>query len=200
MPHLTLTVAFVTALSASRSLPPICIAPPSAQFTSTDATQASAAVTDLFISYLTGPTLSVVQLTARLPSQARLEARQANCSLILFVTAKLVPHKSGGVLGQIAGRAAQEGVVSAGFDAARIGNGVTAVAARVAARAAADIAATTRTHDDMELSYRLELDSGAVLKQGKAKRRAQADGEDLLTPLVEHAAGEIAAVVTNGGR
>jgi hypothetical protein len=200
MLHLAFLIAAASVYGLPHGTPPICLAPPSAQFASTDATQASAAVNDLFTSYLAGPTLSVVQLTARLPSQARLEARQANCSLILFVTAKLGRRKSGGMLGQIAGRAAQEGVVSAGFDAARLGNGVTAAAARVAARAAADIAATTKAHDEMELSYRLELDSGAVLKEAKAKRRAAADGEDLLTPLVEHAAEEIAAVVTNGGR
>jgi len=178
----------------------ICLAPASAQFAGTDAAQASAAVNEMFTSYLTGPTLSVVQLTARLPSQARVEARQANCSIVLFVTARLTQHKSGGMLGQIAGRAAQEGVVNEGLGAAKIGNGLTAAAARVAARAAADIATTTKAHDDMELTYRLELDTGAVLKEGKSKRRAKSDGEDLLTPLVEHAAEEIAAVVTSGGR
>ena len=194
----TLTIASV--LGAPRTAPPVCLAPTNAQFAGTDAAQAGAAVNELFTSYLTGLTLSVVQLTARLPSQARVEARQANCSLVLFVTARLVQHKSGGLPGQIAGRAAQAGVVSEGLGAARIGNGVTAAAARVAARAAADIATTTKTHDDMELSYRLELDSGAVLKEGKSKRRAKADGEDLLTPLVEHAAEEIAAALTSGGR
>lgn len=200
MSLLTFMLTAASVLGAPRAAAPICLAPASAQFPGTDAAQASAAVDELFSSYLTGPTLSVVQLTARLASQARLEARQANCSLVLFVTTRLVQHKSGGVLGQIAGRAAQEGVASGGFGAVRIGNGVTAAAARVAAHAAADIATTTKTHDDMELSYRLELDSGAVLKEGKSKRRAMADGEDLLTPLVEHAAEEIAAVLTSGGR
>lgn len=200
MSLLAFTIAIVPALAALPPTPPICLAPPSAQLASTDPTRAAAAVTDLFTSYLTGPTLSVVQLTSRLASQARVEARQANCSIVLFVAARLTQHTSGGMLGQIAGRAAQEGVVSEGLGAARIGNGVTAAAARVAARAAADIATTTKAHDDMELSYRLELDTGAVLKEGKSKRRAKSDGEDLLTPLVEHAAEEIAAVVTSGGR
>lgn len=200
MSVLTITLTLASIMGSYQAAAPICLAPASAQIAGTDAAQAAAAVNELFTSYLTGPTLSVVQLTARLASQARVEARQANCSLVLFVTARLVQHKSGGMLGQIAGRAAQEGVASGGFDAVRIGNGVTAAAARVAAHAAADIATTTKTHDDMELSYRLEMDTGAVLKEGKSKRRAKADGEDLLTPLVEHAAEEIAAVLTSGGR
>jgi hypothetical protein len=64
-----------------------------------------------------------------------------------------------------------------------------------AARAATDIAATTKVQDELELSYRLESETGAVLKEGKSKHKAKSDGEDLLTPLVEHAAEEIAAVV-----
>ena len=200
MSVLAITLAVASIMSPPRAAPAICLAPASAQIAGMDAAQAGAAVNELFTSYLSGPTLSVVQLTAKLASQARVEARQANCSLVLFVTARLVQHKSGGLLGQIAGRAAQEGVVSEGLGAARIGNGVTAAAARVAARAAADIATTTKTHDEMELSYRLELDSGAVLKEGKSKRRAKADGEDLLTPLVALAAEEIAAALTSGGR
>jgi hypothetical protein len=57
------------------------------------------------------------------------------------------------------------------------------------------MAATTRAHDEVELSYSLESDNGTVLKQGTAKRKATSDGDDLLTPLVEHAAEEIAAIV-----
>ncbi|HSQ29742.1 MAG TPA: hypothetical protein VLN49_07830 [Gemmatimonadaceae bacterium] len=199
MSHLAFMIALVSGLSA-RSNAPICLAPASAQFAGTDAAQASAAVNEVFKSYLTGPSLSVVPLTARLQSQVREEARQASCKFVLFVTARQERQKRGGTLGQIAGHAAQEAVVNAGFEASTVRNRVTSVAANVAARAAMDLAATTRMHDEMELSYRLESETGAVLKEGKTKRRAKADGEDLLTPVVERSAEEIATVVTTGGR
>ena len=174
---------------------PICLAPASAQFPNTNTTDASAAVSGLFKSYLTGPSLSVVPLTARLTSQAREEARSANCKFVLFVTTKQERHRSSGVLGQIAGKAAQEAAWGASFEASTAAKRVASMSAVGAARAATDIAATTKTQDELELSYRLESETGTVLKEGKAKQKAKSDGEDLLTPLVEHAAEEIAATV-----
>lgn len=196
MRHLALAIIVTSALNAPRAAAPICLAPANAQFAGTDAVQASAAVNELFKSYLTGPSLSVVPLTARLPSQVREEARQANCKFLLLVTAKLQHQKrSGGALGQIAGKAAQEAAWGASFEASTATKRVASMGAVGAARAATDIAATTKVQDELELSYRLESETGAVLKEGKSKHKAKSDGEDLLTPLVEHAAEEIAAVV-----
>lgn len=192
---------FVAVTLALRSVAPvptaaaICLVPPSAQFAGTDATSASSAVNELFKSYLTGPSLSVVPLTARLASQAREEARGANCKFVLYVTAKLEHHKSDGTLGRIAGQAAQEAAWGASFEASTAAKRVASMGAVGAARAATGIAATTKTRDELELSYRLESETGGVLKEGKARQKAKSDGEDLLTPLVEHAAEEIAAVV-----
>ena len=200
MSFLAFALAVVPVLSASPPNTPICLAPPDAQFASTDAIEASAAVAEVFTSYLSGPSVSVMPLTARLASQARLEAREAHCPYVLFVTAKRQRHKSGGVFGRIAGRAAQEAGLDARFEASTAASRLATVAATAAVRAAADMAATTRTHDEMELSYRLESGTGAVLKEAKAKRTAKSDGEDLLTPLAEHAAEEIAAMVTKDAR
>lgn len=195
MSHLAFGIIVVSALSAPAPNAPICLAPASAQFASTDPAQASAAVNELFKSYLTGPTVSVMPLTARLASQAREEARRASCKFVLFVTAKHERKRGSGVLGQIVGRAAQDAAWGAAVEASSAAGRVASRGAVGAARAAADMAATTRAHDELELSYSLESENGTVLKQGTAKRKATSDGEDLLTPLVEHAAEEIAAIV-----
>jgi hypothetical protein len=194
MLHVGLAIAFASLVTAPRVSAPICIAPSSAQLPGTDVTQASAAVNELFKSYLTGPSLSAVLLTARLASQAREEARQANCKFVLFVTAKGDRHK-GGTLGHIAGKAAQEAAWGASVEASSAAKRVASMGAMGAARAATDIAVTTKAQDELELSYRLESETGAVLKEGKTKQKAKSDGEDLLTPLIEHAAEEIAAIV-----
>jgi hypothetical protein len=175
---------------------PVCIAPASAQFVASNNATASEAVSELFKSYLTGPTVSATSLTAKLASQAREEARRANCKFVLFVTVKQQRGRTGGALGQIAGRAAQEAAWGAAVEASSATKRVASMGAVGAARAATDIATTTKTHDELELSYRLESETGDVLMEGKDKRKAKADGEDLLTPLVEHAAEEIAGIVT----
>lgn len=195
MLHIAVAVVVASSIGGPSASAPICMAPPSAQFASTDPNQASAAVNELFKSYLTGPSLSVVPLTARLTSQAREEARRANCKFVLFVTAKLEHQKSSGALGQIAGKAAQEAAWGASFEAGTAAKRVASMGAVGAARAATDVAATTKVRDELELSYRLESETGSVLKDGKSKQKAKSDGEDLLTPLVEHAAEEIAAIV-----
>lgn len=194
-----LRLGFLIALGSPITVPrltaPICLGPATAQFPNVDASQASNGVSELFKSYLTGPSLSVVQLTARLTSQAREEAHNANCKFVLFVTAKGERHKKG-ALGQIAGKAAQEAAWGAAANSSTATKRVASMGAVGAARAATDIAATTRSEDELELSYRLESETGTVLKEGNAKQKAKSDGEDLLTPLVEHAAEEIAAVVS----
>jgi hypothetical protein len=52
-----------------------------------------------------------------------------------------------------------------------------------------------QTKDEFTLAWRLEGPNGAELKEGKEKKKAKSDGEDLLTPLVQSAAEAIAAAV-----
>jgi hypothetical protein len=195
MLHLIVPIIITSLVAAPHTNAPVCLAPASTQFASTNNAAASDAVTELFKSYLTGPTISATALTAKLASQAREEARRANCKFVLFVTVKQQRGRSGGALGQIAGQAAKEAAWGAAVEASTATKRVASMGAVGAARAATDIAATTKTHDELELSYRLESETGSVLKEAKSKQKAKSDGEDLLTPLIEHAAEEIAGIV-----
>jgi hypothetical protein len=191
--------AFLLAVPAtSVSATQICLAPASAQMAGSSSADASAALTEMVKSYLTGPTLSVAPLSARLASQAREEAKRADCRFVLFVSIKQErKSETKGVLGRVASRAAQEAAWSAGVNASSAAGRVAAGAVAGAANAAAaNIATTTKVRDEMELTYRLESATGAVIAENKANRKAKSDGEDLLTPLVEHAAEEIAAAVS----
>jgi hypothetical protein len=195
MLRLVVAGLIVSLAATPRTNAPVCIAPPTAQFVAANNATASDAVSELFKSYLTGPTVSATTLTAKLASQAREEARRANCKFVLFITIKQQRGRSGGALGQIAGRAAQEAAWGASVEASSATKRVASMGAVGAARAATDVAATTKTQDELELSYRLESETGSVLKEGKSKHKAKSDGEDLLTPLIEHAAEEIAGIV-----
>src|ERR1700722_6829363 len=92
----------------------ICLAPSSVETASGTAAQAMSAVKETFTSFLTGPTLEVAALQSRLPSQAKAEAKAANCPYVLLTTLKQV-HKGGGGP-NLFGRAAA-GAVSGGASA-----------------------------------------------------------------------------------
>jgi hypothetical protein len=105
----------------------ICLAPASAEVATGNTADAVNAVRETFTSFLTGPTLSVKPLNARLESQVREEAKLAGCPYLLLTTVKQV-HKTGGggILGRMAGGAAQQGAWSAA-------GGAGSTAGRVAA-------------------------------------------------------------------
>ena len=67
----------------------ICLAPTAAQMASGSTTDGATAVRETLGSYLTGPTLAVAPLTARLSSQVREEAKLASCKHIVFTSMKL---------------------------------------------------------------------------------------------------------------
>lgn len=169
----------------------IAIVMPEVQGVPGNAVEVASGLRDLMASYLTGPSLKVVSLEARLPSQAAEEAKQKGCEPLLLAT---VTRKSGGggrgfskVLGQAADRSSWGlyGGSSAASAAARAGaaGGVQAVAS---------LAQSTKARDEVRLEYRLQSASGEVQFGPKTETRtAKADGEDLLTPVVAKAAEAI---------
>jgi hypothetical protein len=198
----TLSLAVVTgaARTATAAVPAgaacVAIPVPSVIGVEGSATTYASAVRDLFASFLTGPSIKVVKLEARLPSQAALEARQQGCELIAVTTVTLKRSGGSGV-GRVFGRAA-------GIAAARtpMGSGVTGRIASGATSALGEavyaLAAQTRAKDEIELSYRLAApDSIARVTPISARAKAKSDGEDLLTPLVERAANSIVTTATS---
>jgi hypothetical protein len=189
------SIAF--ALSVSAATPPgICMAPPSAAIPNVETAQAVAVVRDLFTSYLTGPSLSVQALQARLASQVREEAKLKGCRFIVF-TSVVQQSKSvtRGLMQRLAAGAVQQGAAQASYEAKSTGARVAASAAAGGA-ANSQLATTTQVKDTMTMEFRVETVEGATLASTTRKRKATSAGEDLLTPLVQIAAEEIAAVVS----
>jgi hypothetical protein len=108
---------------------------------------------------------------------------------------KQVRKTSGGssLLGRVAGGAVQQGAYSAGSSmnsgAARL---ATNAAAGGAGAAASNYGSTTQTKDELTLTSRLESADGTALVDMTDTRKADSNGEDLLTPMVEKAATAIA--------
>jgi hypothetical protein len=160
---------------------------PKVQLTTGNVAEAAEAVRNGFVSYLSGPTIEVVPLGARLPSLAMEEARQSDCDFVLF--SSLTQKKGGGggmfgrALGNIAGSAAVyiPGGGSAGTAAAR-----SATIAGV--YTSASIVSSIKARDEVNLEYKLEATNAS--RQGVAntvKAKASRDGEDIVTPLIEKA-------------
>ena len=158
------------------------------------------AVRETFTSFLTGPTLVVQPLTARLQSQVREEAKLNGCQFLLLPSVKHARKSGGGrgLLGQVASGAVQQGAWSVGSSAGTVGRVVAGAATGAVSIAAYDYAASSRNKDELTLSCRLEAASGAVLLEKSEKRKAASDGEDLLTPLVQHAAEAVANAASRG--
>jgi hypothetical protein len=150
-------------------------------------------VRNLFVSFLTGPSMKAVPLEARLASQATEEARQKNCSRVLTMTLEEKHHGDHSkfkTITQAAGHAA--GYVPYTGMASHIG----VDAAVVGTEAVASVASTTRAHDEMTINYSVATTDGkSVLSRKSDHAKANSDGEDLITPLVQRAAEAIAAAV-----
>lgn len=175
----------------------ICLAPAAVEAAPTGMDPVGA-VRDAFTSFLTGPSLGVQPLSARLQSQAREEAKLAGCQLLLLPSIKHERKSGGGLLGKVAGGAVQQGAWAVtGSAGSTVGRVAAGAAAGAASSAVSDYAYGSRNKDEMTLSYRLESGSGAVLLDKSDKRKAKSDGEDLLTPLVQRAAE---AIVTAAGK
>jgi hypothetical protein len=173
----------------------ICLVPTNVEAAVGDSKSAATAVQDSFASFLTGPTLGVRPLSARLESQVRQEAKAANCRNLLFTKVSHL-RKQRSKLSQALAGAMHQGAWSA---AGQAGGGAAAIAAYAAAGAAsataAELASSTQNKDQMTLAYRLEAADGAFVIDKSGKRKAEADGEDLLTPLARQASEAVAAAV-----
>ena len=174
----------------------VCIAPATIE-SAPNADGAMTAVRDALSGFLTGPGIAPVALQSKLQSLVREEAKQSNCTYLLIPTFKHV-HKTGGsnILGRAAASAAASGVSQVTGSASGVAGRVAANAAQgVAYQAASNYAYGTKTKDEMTLGYRLESPTGQTLLEDKTTRKAESDGEDVLSPLVRQAAEKIAAVV-----
>ncbi len=179
-----------------RSATQICLAPATVERAPAGVDPLTA-VRETFTGFLTGPSLAVQPLSARLASQVREEAKVAGCPFVLIPTIK---HErktgGGGLFGKVASGAVQQGAWSvSGAGGSTVGRVVAGAAAGAVSGAAADYASSSQTKDELTLSYRLESSAGAVLLEKSEKRKAKSDGEDLLTPLVQHAAETIVAAM-----
>jgi hypothetical protein len=168
---------------------------PRVKMSSGDTAQAAEALRGNFASYLKGPSIEVIPLSSRLASQAAQEASQSECDYVIYLSLSV---KKGG--GSMFGRAIGN-IVGSAATQIPVGGSVTTATARSAAiggvYTTAAIVSSIKAKDEVTLEYKLEpLDRGRQQSANTAKAKASQDNEDVVTDLIEKAAGEVVATVS----
>jgi hypothetical protein len=194
----------------------VCITPPAAQLGqgNNSAVDVSEPVRTSLGTYMAGPAVELVRLTARIPVQIQAEASDMSCGYVLQSS---VTHKKGGGgflknLAPLAGMLPMLGGVG-GMGGDMAGSMAGSMAASAISNAAATAAAQSMQNDVMAamtgaqqsnvkkgdtimVEYALTpLGAAQPLKKAKFDRRAKQDGEDLLSPLLEQVASEVVTLV-----
>src|ERR1700724_2841574 len=150
-------------------------------------TDSSEALRKSLMSFMAGPAIEIVPIIARLQSQIDAEAKEQTCDFVLY-SALTQKHSGGSGLGSLknGGTSLISMVPMVGMAGGRPGM-VAAQAASAAAGAA--MSSSIKAKDDVSFEYKL-MPAGATqaLIAKLEKSKATADGEDVITPLVEHAA------------
>lgn len=151
----------------------------------------SAAVQNMLGQYLKGTKVEIVPLEAKLIAAQAGEAKEKECDFVLNVTAA---HKKGGGggfgFGKILGQAvAQSGMLgSTGSVAGNIAGNV----ASQAISSATSLSGNVKNKDELTMDLRLQstTDSSTPLSK-QLKTKAKADGDDIISAIIEQAAQAI---------
>jgi hypothetical protein len=146
------------------------------------------------IQYLSGPALDVIPIAAMLPAQIEAEMKQKECDYLLYssISQKM---KSGG-FGMLQRAMPMANMIPMVGAVGGIAGAMASSAAGVAMSGAAGLSGSIKAKSELTYQYRLVAPgtSTSVLANS-IKAKAKQDGEDIVTPLIEQAAGAILAEV-----
>lgn len=155
------------------------------------------------ISYLSGPATAITPLEARIPIQYEAEAKAAGIPYVLVLS---VAHEKGrgGKLGKFLKTAAPVAAMLPGVGAMGGMGGMVASQAAASAAMAAQQQAQEEAFASLMTASQNNIRKGDVLKlefaltkngqpalANQLTRKAEQDGEDLLSPLLEQVATEV---------
>jgi hypothetical protein len=195
--------------------PKICVVEPKAQLGQGDSgIDVSEPVRTSLIAYLSGPAADLAPLTALVPAQYNIEARQAQCNYILTSSVTQKKSKFGGLMkiasiaapmaGMAGGMSSSAGGMAAAQAAAIAGSMAQQKVWEEQAKAQIFEASQSNVHkgDKIHLEYVLSNlgdqsvgSAASKVKPSVLEAKATADGEDVLSSLLELAATQILTVV-----
>jgi hypothetical protein len=140
--------------------------------------------------YLKGPKIEVVLLTSLLESQVEAEAKEKECDYVVF---SAMSQKKSGRMGFLRGASTLMSVMPIAVAARGAAGAIAATAsASAAASAASSMSSQVKAKNDLTFEYHMLAPGNATaVLENKATAKAKADGEDVITPLVEAAGTSI---------
>jgi len=140
--------------------------------------------------YLKGPKIEVVMLTSLLESQVEAEAQEKECDYIVF---SAMTQKKGGGMGFLKGASALMSVIPVAAAARGVAGAIAATAtASSAAGVASSMSSQVKAKSDVTFEYHMfAVGNTTPVLENKVTAKTRADGEDVITPLVEAAATSI---------
>ena len=197
-------------LQAARAV--VCITLPAAQLGqgNNSPIDVSEPVRTTLGTYMAGPAVELVRLTARIPVQIQAEAAEKACGYILQSS---VTHKKGGggflknlaplagALPMIGGMGGLGGDMAGSMMASTISSAAASATAQsmqndmMAAMSGAQ-QSNVKKGDSIVVEYVLsQLGAPQPLKKSRLDRKAKQDGEDLISPLLELVASDVVTTV-----
>lgn len=172
----------------------IGIAMPKAQLGQAQGPSAGEPLRVMLIQYLTGPSVESTPIAALLPDQVAAEAKAKQCDYIVYST--LSQKKASGGLGFLKSSSMLNVIPGVGL-ANSMGKVMGATSAAAAASQAASLSSGVKAKTDVLLEYHLTATGNdSPILSNTFDTKATADGEDVITPMVEKAATAIMAQVS----
>ena len=153
------------------------------------------AVRDTFEALLRSDTIELVPLQARLSALAFREAIDKDCDFVLKITLTQSDNKKGGFFDRIIDRSADSAISETTSKIPRTGNvagNVGREAVVGAGQQVSEVEFTIKKGDQLSLEYVLSTPKVKSVKENNLKAKAEKDSDDVLLPLIERAANEIA--------
>lgn len=149
----------------------------------------------MLIQYLTGPTVESTELVALLPDQVEAEAKSKQCDYIVYST--LTQKKPSGGMSFLKNSSALTSLIPGVGMASTMSQVMGAASAASTAAQAATLSSGIKAKTDVVLEYHLNaIESETPVVSNTLDTKATADGEDVITPMVEKEATAIMAEVS----
>lgn len=173
----------------------IGIAMPKSQLGQTQGPTAGEPLRIMLIQYLTGPTVESTEIAALLPDQVEAEAKSKQCDYIVY--SSLSQKKPTGGMSFLKNSSALTSMVPILGMTNTMSKVMSASTAATTATQAATLSSGVKAKTDVVLEYHLDAvgDESPVVSN-TLDTKANADGEDVITPMVEKEATAIMAEVS----
>jgi hypothetical protein len=149
----------------------------------------------MLVQYLTGPSVETVAIAALLPDQIEAEAKARQCDFLVY--SSLSQKKQTGGMGFLKNASSMANMIPMVGMTNSVSGAIAASSATAAASQAASLSSGIKAKSDVVLEYHMNaVGNTSPVLNTTLDAKATADGEDVITPLVEKEATAIMAEVS----